>query len=118
MLPNRRTLIVAGLLVAGSACRPNATPEVVAQGIDEDRIYVVLRQHTVTKPVRATVEPGFIHIFVHQSPPIPTAQIVHCQTNPIQRTITVPIDLPKTRQPARIRVLLDDRSLGDWQTSR
>jgi hypothetical protein len=101
----------AFLLAAG--CSPVTAPEIVAQGIDDQGIHVILRRQSLTKPVNALVENGAIHIFVATAHP--RAQPAICQTNEAQNTVKVLVHFGSLRKASGFHLFFDGKSMGDWK---
>src|SRR5689334_5247152 len=111
-----RALFAFGLILPSPSCQPKPTPAViVAQGIDDERVYVVLEHASVTRPVRAGVEKGRIHFYVKTEPPARSSHRVECQTNEALGTITISAPHQFGLGPrTNLQVFLDGKSLGDW----
>ena len=101
----------ACLLAAG--CSPGSPPEIVGQGIDDQGIHVFLRRQSLTRPVRALVENGAIHIFVVTDHP--RAQPAICQTNEAQNTVKVMVDFGGLKKASGFQLFFDGKSIGDWK---
>jgi len=113
-----RFVSIAGLLL--TSCRQSQPEaEVVAQGIDDDRIYLVLKESSITKPVRAVVSPDGVHFYANQEAPAGLARIAASDTNDAEGTITISVEhrIAATNS-AGFHIFLDGKSLGDWRFSK
>ncbi len=107
-----RVVAMSGLALGLAACSKPSPVEVVAQGIDDQNIFVVLREADVSGPVRAETTNGAVHIWVVATDhPVPPAV---CETNRADGTVKVLVRRPAPKDGGVIHVYLDGRSLGDW----
>lgn len=93
-------------------CGRNPEVRILAQGVDDQDVFVVVDRHALVRPVQFRSAPGRVEIFVWKNEPgLATAR---CETNSTERTVRVAVAHGRSRG-GTIEVYVDGRSLGDWR---